>query len=110
MSKHKDENKNDVELCFNTIGFVDSYLLLFVAGVLILTLTARCGLGKALSEFVSVLGTVGVAIGLTGSATNNATLIVEVVGMILGRLEIFIVLTGAYYGLREIKVSWRKFR
>ena len=48
MSKHKDENKNDVELCFNTIGFVDSYLLLFVAGVLILTLTARCGLEKAL--------------------------------------------------------------
>ena len=72
--------------------------------MLILALTARCGLEKAFSEFVSVLGTVGVAIGLTGSAANNATLIVEMVGMILGRLEIFIVLTGSYYGVREIKV------
>lgn len=40
---------------------------------------------------------------LTGTATNNATLIVEMIGMILGRLEIFIVLTGAYYGLLEIR-------
>ena len=40
--------------------------------------------------------------------TNNATLIVEMVGMILGRLEIFIVLTGAYYGLHEIRFLVRK--
>ena len=45
----------------------------------------------------------GLSIGLTGTATNNATLIVEMVGMILGRLEIFIVLTGANYGLLEIR-------
>ena len=49
-------------------------------------------------------------IGLTGTTTNNATLIVEMVGMILGRLEIFIVLTGAYYLLQEIKFPRRKFR
>ena len=54
-------------------------------------------------EFASALGTVGLSIGLTGTTTNNATLVVEMVGMILGRLEIFIVLTGAYYGLLEIR-------
>ena len=30
-------------------------------------------------EFASALGTVGLSIGLTGTATNNATLIVEMV-------------------------------
>ena len=54
-------------------------------------------------EFASALGTVGLSIGLTGTATNDATLIVQMVGMILGRLEIFIVLTGANYGLLEIR-------
>ena len=86
------------------------YLLLFVTGALLLTLTAGCGLEKAMFEFASALGTVGLSIGLTGPMTNNATLIVEMVGMILGRLEIFIVLTGAYYGLGEIRFPWRMFR
>ena len=93
----------DEELCSDTVGFVGCYLLLFVAGALLLTMTAGCGLEKAMFEFASALGTVGLSIGLTGTATNNATLIVEMIGMILGRLEIFIVLTGVYYGLLEIR-------
>ena len=72
-------------------------------GTLALTLTAGCGLTEAMFEFASALGTVGLSIGLTGPATNDATLIVEMAGMILGRLEIFIVLTGVYYGLHEIR-------
>jgi len=47
-------------------------------------------------EFASALGTVGLSIGLTSPATGNATLVVEMLGMMLGRLEIFIVLIGAY--------------
>ena len=108
--KAQGRTKIDEELCSDTVGFVGCYLLLFAAGTLIITLTAGCGLEKAMFEFASALGTVGLSIGLTGPMTNNATLIVEMIGMILGRLEIFIVLTGAYYGLREIKVPWRKFR
>ena len=69
---------------------------------------AGSGLEKAMFEFASALGTVGLSIGLTGPTTNNATLIVEMIGMILGRLEIFIVLTGAYYGLQEIKSLGRR--
>ena len=90
------------------MGFVGCYLLLFAAGVLLLTMTAGCDLEKAMFEFASALGTVGLSIGLTGPTTNNATLIVETVGMILGRLEIFIVLTGVYYGLHEIKSLGRR--
>ena len=101
--KAQGRTKIDEELCSDTVGFVGCYLLLFLAGALLLTVTSGCGLEKAMFEFASALGTVGLSIGLTGTATNNATLIVEMVGMILGRLEIFIVLTGAYYGLQEIK-------
>lgn len=106
--KAQGRTKIDGELCSDTVGFVGCYLLLFVSGALLLTLTAGCGLEKAMFEFASALGTVGLSIGLTGTATNNATLIVEMIGMLLGRLEIFIVLTGAYYGLHEIKSLERK--
>ncbi|MDD6088618.1 MAG: potassium transporter TrkG [Desulfovibrionaceae bacterium] len=84
----------DEDLRSDTLGFVGSYLLLFVAGSLLLTLTADCTLTEAVFEFASTLGTVGVSIGLTGPETNDATLIVEIIGMILGRLEIFIVPMG----------------
>ena len=106
--KAQGRTKIDGELCSDTVGFVGCYLLLFVAGALLLTLTAGCDLERAMFEFASALGTVGLSIGLTGPTTNNATLIVEMIGMILGRLEIFIVLTGAYYGLQEIKSLGRK--
>ena len=69
---------------------------------------AHAPLASCMFEFASSLGTVGLSIGLTGPATNNATLVVEMIGMILGRLEIFIVLTGAYYGLHEMKSLARK--
>ena len=106
--KAQGRTKIDGELCSDTVGFVGCYLLLFIAGTLALTLTAGCSLEKAMFEFSSALGTVGLSIGLTGPTTNNATLIVEMIGMILGRLEIFIVLTGGYYGLHEIKSLGRK--
>ena len=107
--KAQGRTKIDGELCSDTVGFVGCYLLLFLAGALLLTLTAGCGLETAMFEFASALGTVGLSIGLTGPMTNNATLIVEMVGMILGRLEIFIVLTGFYswlHGGGKIK-GWR---
>ena len=101
--KAQGKTRIDEELCSDTVGFVGCYLLLFLAGTLILTQTAGCGLEQAMFEFASALGTVGLSIGLTGTATNNATLIVEMVGMILGRLEIFLVLTGACYGLHSLR-------
>ena len=106
--KAQGRTKIDEELCSDTVGFVGCYLLLFIAGVLLLTQTAGCGLETAMFEFASALGTVGLSIGLTGTTTNNATLVVEMVGMILGRLEIFIVLTGVYYWLHGIKSLVRK--
>ena len=104
--KPQGKTKIDNTLCSDTLGFIGCYLLLFIAGALALTLTAGCSLTEAMFEFASALGTVGLTIGLTGTDTNNATLIVEMIGMILGRLEIFIVLTGIYSICTKIK-SWK---
>lgn len=88
----------DASLAADTTGFVVCYLLLFIAGSLLITVTASCGLMEGMFEFASALGTVGLSIGVTGPAAGAGTLIVEMFGMMLGRLEIFIVLIGIYSG------------
>ena len=74
--------------------FVTLYLLLFAAGSLLLCITEGAPLERCMFEFASSLGTVGLSIGLTGPMTRAATLLVEIAGMLLGRLEIFLVFTG----------------
>jgi len=93
----------DAALAMDTTGFVGSYLGLFLLGTLLLTITAQCSLTDAMFEFASALGTVGLSIGLTTPATAAATLVVEIFGMILGRLEIFIVIIGVYSGITILK-------
>jgi trk system potassium uptake protein TrkH len=100
----------DMPLVADTLGFVGSYMILFVIGTLLMTITANCTLLEAMFEFASALGTVGLSIGLTGPATNSATLFVEMVGMVLGRLEIFIVLIGLYSGFGVIRRSVSRYR
>ena len=67
---------------------------MFAAGTLLLSITEGAPLGRCMFEFASSLGTVGLSIGLTGPTTRAATLLVEMAGMLLGRLEIFLVFTG----------------
>ena len=87
-------------------GFVTLYLMIFTAGTLLLSMTERAPLADCMFEFASSLGTVGLSIGLTGPTTRAATLLVEIAGMLLGRLEIFLVFTGlgsAAFLLRQRK-------
>ncbi|WP_267459236.1 TrkH family potassium uptake protein [Caproicibacter fermentans] len=93
----------DSALISDTTGFVACYLGLFISGTLLLTVTAKCSLVEAMFEFASALGTVGLSIGLTTPATGTGTLVVEMFGMLLGRLEIFIVLIGIYSGVTVLK-------
>ena len=83
-------------------------MVLFITGSLLTTLTAGCGLTEGMFEFASALGTVGLSIGLTGPATGAGTLIVEMFGMILGRLEIFIVIIGLYSGVSVLRQRFYK--
>lgn len=93
----------DKELADDTTGFVMAYLVIYVIGSLVMTVTAGCTLTEAMFDFASSLSTVGLSIGITGPATNDATLIVEMIGMLLGRLEIFIVVIGFTFGFGRLK-------
>ena len=59
-------------------------------------------------EFASALGTVGLSIGITGPSTGAGTLIVEMFGMVLGRLEIFLVIIGFYSGVNILRQSFNR--
>lgn len=86
----------------DTVGFIFCYMVTYVIGSLLITLSASCSLSDAMFDFASSLGTVGLSIGLTGPSTNNATLIIEIIGMFLGRLEIFIVIIGIHLSMKEV--------
>ena len=92
----------DADLIDDTTGFFLSYLAIFITGSMAITVTAKCTLVEAMFDFASSLSTVGLSIGITNPATNNATLIVEMIGMFMGRLEIFIVLIGITFGFKML--------
>jgi len=74
-------------------AFATAYLGLLVLGV---GLLVACGFGiqESLFEFASALGTVGLTGGVTSATAPAPVLWAEIVGMLLGRLEIFIVLVA----------------
>lgn len=75
-----------------SLTYAQSYLLIYLAGTIALTFFAGCTFLEGAFEFASALGTVGLSIGVTTADTSAVCLIIEIVGMILGRLEIFVVL------------------
>lgn len=93
----------DKELADDTTGFIIAYFVIFIIGSLLITVTADCTLMEAMFDFSSSLSTVGLSIGITGPMTNDATLIIEMIGMLLGRLEIFIVIIGITFGFKRLK-------
>ena len=96
----------DPKLLADTSCFVFTYLLIYFIGTFLLMLTANCSLMEAMFDFASALGTVGLSIGITGPLTPPLALIVEMAGMLLGRLEIFIVLIGIRALLQQIKAAF----
>lgn len=70
--------------------YAQVYLLIFVVGSIMLSYFADCSILYAAFEFASSLGTVGLSIGVTSMDTSNICLLIEIVGMIMGRLEIFV--------------------
>ncbi|MDR3310511.1 MAG: TrkH family potassium uptake protein [Oscillospiraceae bacterium] len=94
--------KIDAQLITDTMEFVTAYMGILVAGTLALILTSGASLDDALFEFTSALGTIGISNGLTAAA-NPASLVLLMFGMLLGRLEIFIVFIGIAGGLKGIR-------
>lgn len=72
--------------------YMSVYIILYIMGTLAFTYFAGCTLIEGGFEFASALGTVGLSIGITNGSTSAICLIIEIIGMILGRLEIFVIL------------------
>lgn len=87
------------------LSFVMMYILILVIGSLALALAADCTLTEAVFDFAASLGGVGLTSGITGPDTPEPALVVEMIGMILGRLEIFIVFIGVYSFFHTLRVK-----
>lgn len=87
----------------DTISYILIYFIIFLIGTGLIALFLNCDLQSAMFEFASALGTVGLSVGLTGPQTSEIVLIVEMFGMLLGRLEIFVVFIGMSAILYKIK-------
>lgn len=71
--------------------YAGCYLFLYIFGTVLLTFFSGCTLVQGAFEFASSLGTVGLSIGVTNPDTSSICLFIEIMGMIMGRLEIFVV-------------------
>lgn len=86
----------DRHLVDEAFGFALIYVGFFLLTAMALCFTTGAGFTEVIFEAASAIGNVGISIGITGPDTNASTLIVEMIAMMLGRLEIFIVLVGMY--------------
>jgi trk system potassium uptake protein TrkH len=99
---------NDARL--RQIGaFVFLYLLTFVFGSAILAAHGY-GLKESLFEYASTLGTVGLSVGVTSPSAPVGVLWTQIVGMLLGRLEFFVIFVSAAKLLRDTGHMIRKAR
>ncbi|MFZ5949201.1 MAG: TrkH family potassium uptake protein [Candidatus Rifleibacteriota bacterium] len=73
--------------------FMGLYFLTFCAGTLVLMING-IPMHLAMFEFASSLGTVGLSMGVTSPGMPLSILWVEVLGMIMGRLEFFVVIVA----------------
>ena len=82
------------------------YVLLYLS-VLILVSILFCSYGhsfeKSLFEFASALGTVGLSTGITTPDAPALLLWCQIVGMILGRLEFFVVIIGIIKLVQDLR-------
>ncbi len=92
----------------DTCNYVGIYMIMYVLGVLLTLIFSGCQIDEAMFEFASSLSTVGLSIGVTAPDASAGVLIVEIIGMLMGRLEILPVLYGIKYGADGIKHLFKK--
>lgn len=73
--------------------YIALYLLTWLAGGCALAAYGH-PLADCLFEFASALGTVGLSVGITSATAPNGQLWVQIAGMLLGRLEFFVIFWG----------------
>lgn len=71
-------------------SFILVYLIFLMIGTLIFSVVSQQSMQNALFEFASVLGTVGLSVGITGYDAHPLILWTSSAGMFLGRLEFYV--------------------
>lgn len=79
------------------------YIVCLSIGTMILTLNGY-SLQNSLFEFSSALGTVGLSMGVTTPDTSKIVLWTEIIGMLFGRLEIFVFFITIIKFFKDIKL------
>jgi trk system potassium uptake protein TrkH len=83
--------------------YIALYLLTWLAGGCALAAYGQ-PLADCLFEFASALGTVGLSVGLTSATAPNGQLWIQIAGMLLGRLEFFVIFWGLIKLGRDLPV------
>jgi trk system potassium uptake protein TrkH len=104
LTYHTPQGKTEIDndLIKDTFGFITCFVGIFIIGTLLVTLTSDGTLLEAMVEFGSTFCTVGIVNHLTNADSSAALLVVQMMGMVLGRLEIFIVFIGIYSIFRKV--------
>ena len=76
------------------IAFVFIYLVTWLVGAGVLAAHGY-GFEASMFEFASALGTVGLSVGVTSPSAPSLVLWTEIAGMLLGRLEFFVIFASA---------------
>lgn len=82
--------------------FIIFYLTVFALGSFIFTLFGH-SLQQAMFEFASALGTVGLSVGITGFDAPPLVLWTATFGMVVGRLEIYIIFLALIRVAEDVK-------
>lgn len=85
-------------------AFCALYLTALVLGTAVLA-AHGFGLRESLFEFASTLGTVGLSVGVTGPELPGLVLWTQIAGMILGRLEFFVIFGGSAKLARDLRAA-----
>jgi trk system potassium uptake protein TrkH len=80
------------------------YFATFFIGSFFLALSGM-PMEVAMYDFASALGTIGFSKGGTGAHSSDYVLIVQTVGMVFARMEVYMVYTVLFAGLRKMKHS-----
>lgn len=89
--------------------FVLLYLLVFLLGSFVISCFGY-PIGDSMFEFSSALGTAGLSVGITAYDAPAAVLWTEIIGMFVGRLEIYVVFLAAFRLLRDLRDAAAKRR
>lgn len=109
---YKAQGKTEIDdyMVLDTAGFVVTYISVLAVMSLCLIASSNCTVLEAVFEVASCMSGTGISIGITNSSTAESSLIIEMICMILGRLEIIIVITGIYSAVKRVERAVRNIK